>query len=74
MLTPQPPAEAYGLGFQVRERDGVTVAGHGGSVAGYNAGLWFDPDSKVGVAMLRTTSYDPPITDLVVTLAGAEGR
>ena len=74
MLTPQAPAESYGLGFQVRERDGVTVAGHGGSVAGYNAGLWFDPDSKVGVAMLRTTSYDPPITDLLVTLAGAEGR
>jgi CubicO group peptidase (beta-lactamase class C family) len=74
MLTPQPPATGYGLGFQIREQDGVTVAGHGGSVAGYNAGLWFDPDSKVGVAMLRTTSYDPPITELLVTLARAEGR
>lgn len=75
MMTPQAPAETYGLGFTVRtSEEGVTTVGHGGSVAGYNAGLSFDPDSKVGVAMLRTTSYNPPVGQLLRTLVGAEGR
>ncbi len=68
MLTPRPPAQAYGLGFQVRRREGVTTMGHGGSVAGYNAGLSFELDSKIGVSMLRTTSYDPPIEALLRAL------
>ena len=54
--------------------EGVTTVGHGGSVAGYNAGLSFDPDSKVGVAMLRTTGYNPPVGRLLRTLVGTEGR
>jgi CubicO group peptidase (beta-lactamase class C family) len=75
MMTPQPPAETYGLGFTVRtSEEGVTTVGHGGSVAGYNAGLSFDPDSKVGVAMLRTTGYNPPVGRLLRTLVGTEGR
>jgi len=68
MLAPQPPAEEYGLGFSVREEDGVTIVGHGGSVAGYNASLVFDPESGLGVAMLRTTGYEPPVRDLLVEL------
>ncbi len=59
MLSPQLPAENYGLGFFVSERNGIKIAGHGGSVAGYNANLIFDPVSKIGVALLRTTSYNP---------------
>lgn len=74
MLTPQPPADGYGLGFQVRERDGVTTMGHGGSVAGYNAGLTFEPDAGVGVTMLRTSGYDPPIERLLRELVGAHTR
>ena len=74
MMTPQEPAQTYGLGFTVQTSEaGVTTVGHGGSVAGYNAGLSFDPDSKVGVAMLRTTSYNPPVGRLLRTLVGAEG-
>jgi CubicO group peptidase (beta-lactamase class C family) len=66
--TAQTPAEGYGLGFFVREQDGVTIVGHGGSVAGYNADLQFDLDSKIGVAVLRTTSYRPPTGDLLQRL------
>jgi len=65
MTTPQPPADGYGLGLSISEREGVRVVGHGGSVAGYNAYLAFDPDSRLGVAMLRTTSYNPPVVDLL---------
>ena len=74
MLTPQAPAEAYGLGFQIRRRAGVTTIGHGGSVAGYNAGLIFEPDSKIGISMLRTTSYGPPLEDLLLALVATTDR
>ena len=65
IFSPQPPSDEYGLGFGVEESDGMTILGHGGSVAGYNADLVFDLDSKVGVAMLRTTTYDPPTESLL---------
>lgn len=68
LLAPQDPAEGYGLGLQLYEVDHYPVAGHGGSVAGYNAQLVFDPETKLGVATLRTTSYNPPSADLLVEL------
>lgn len=40
-------------------------------MAGYNASLAFDPGSGLGVAMLRTTSYDPPVRELLVDLVRA---
>ena len=44
----------YGLGLQFSAADGaLTVAGHGGSVAGYTAHIAFDPQSKIGVILLR---------------------
>ena len=48
MFSPQPPADGYGLGFQIRTAENVTIVGHVGAVAGYNAGLWFDRESKTG--------------------------
>ncbi len=74
MLTPQPPAQGYGLGFQIRSQDGITTVGHGGSVAGYNAGLTLEPDSRIGVSVLRTTSYSPPAERLLRTLVETTRR
>jgi CubicO group peptidase (beta-lactamase class C family) len=69
MRTPQPPAARYGLGLSISDRDGgLRVIGHGGSVAGYNAYLAFDPLSRLGVAMLRTTEYEPPVVELLEEL------
>ncbi len=52
--TPEDTTRGYGLGLSIRTADnGVRLAGHGGSVAGYNAHLVFDPDTKVGVILLR---------------------
>lgn len=73
MLTPQPPAEGYGLGLRLDRVDGLSVAGHGGSVAGYNAQLVFDPATKLGVAVLRTTGYAPPADELLAELVRAGG-
>ena len=70
---PQLPADGYGLGLQLRESEGLMLAGHGGSVAGYNAQLVFDPVTKLGVAVLRTTSYSPAATELLVELVRAGG-
>lgn len=72
MLTPQAPAEGYGLGLQLYEVDHDPVAGHGGSVAGYNASLVFDPETKLGVSMLRTTGYNPSVADLLMELVRTE--
>ncbi len=71
MLTPQPPAEMYGLGFQLGDEQGMRLAGHGGSVAGYDAGVVFDRDSKIGIAILRTTSYNPSVLRLLEKLVAA---
>lgn len=49
----------------VRNKGGIATVGHGGSVAGYNADLQFDPQSKLGVAVLRTTTYTPPASALL---------
>jgi len=44
----------YGLGFSISiDDDGFTTIGHGGSVAGYNAHIRFELESKTGVVILR---------------------
>lgn len=52
--TPEDPARGYGLGLSIRTLpDGTVLAGHGGSVAGYTANFVFEPESGLGVAILR---------------------
>jgi CubicO group peptidase (beta-lactamase class C family) len=49
-----PPGGAgYGFGFSISNVRGVTIAGHGGSVSGYTAHIAFEPQSRVGVILLR---------------------
>jgi CubicO group peptidase (beta-lactamase class C family) len=74
MLTAQAPAKTYGLGFTVQQGEGPRVVGHNGSVAGYNADLAFELDTKVGIAMLRTTSYNPPTGRLLQQLIAANKK
>ena len=66
MLT-APPAAAddragYGLGLQLTRIGGRLLAGHSGTVAGYTSYLAFDPDTRVGVVILR--SYNRGETNL----------
>jgi len=70
MLRRQTPIEgpAYGLGFSLRTTDeGVLLAGHGGSVAGYTAHVLFEPTTGCGVILLR--NYGRGATNL-----GGEAR
>jgi CubicO group peptidase (beta-lactamase class C family) len=52
----------YGLGFQLHRIGGTTIAGHSGSIAGYSAYLAFDPETRVGVVLLR--NYNHGMTNL----------
>ncbi|MHC5065740.1 MAG: serine hydrolase domain-containing protein [Planctomycetota bacterium] len=72
IFTPQLPAREYGLGFTISPGEERYVVGHGGSVAGYNANLSFDLNSGIGVAMLRTTAYNPPSGRLLTKLLQAK--
>jgi hypothetical protein len=66
MLTKQTPeagAGGYGLGLALYANPGAaTLAGHSGGVAGYTSHFVFDPESKIGVILLR--NYETGRTDL----------
>ena len=42
----------YGLGFSVTRQDNYIAFGHGGAVAGYQAGLEINRDAEIGVIVL----------------------
>jgi CubicO group peptidase (beta-lactamase class C family) len=61
--TPGDSSRAYGLGLQIHVTDdGVRIVGHGGSVAGYTAFMAFNPESSIGVVLLR--NYNGGSTNL----------
>jgi CubicO group peptidase (beta-lactamase class C family) len=43
----------YGIGFMLSRRGDLISVGHGGSVAGYQAGAYFNPPSHTGVIFFR---------------------
>ena len=43
----------YGLGFMAMRRGDYAFLGHGGSVAGYQAAMYFDRGMKLGVVLFR---------------------
>ncbi|MFC1526989.1 serine hydrolase [Candidatus Latescibacterota bacterium] len=50
-----------GLGFVVYRRNGRTLAGHGGHVAGYRTQILFDPLARVGAIVLINCSGADPL-------------
>ena len=58
-------SHGYGIGFQVRRRGELVIFGHGGSVAGYRAGAYFEPQRQLGVVLLRNaTGSSIDVTEL----------
>ena len=49
----------YGVGFIVLPLKGYVAYGHGGSVAGYTAGAYFDRESGLGVIGFRNIQGGP---------------
>jgi CubicO group peptidase (beta-lactamase class C family) len=67
----------YGVGFMARQRDGYPILGHGGSVAGYRAAMYYDRAAQLGVVVLRNVGggkQDPDrlAVDILATLAAAK--
>lgn len=58
------PGWRYGRGFYATQVNGQTILGHWGSVTGYAAAAYFDPDAKVGVVILRNA--DPRISNELI--------
>ena len=51
---------SWGLGFSVRQNDGNTVVGHGGSCPGYRSSLSITPKKKVAyVSMINASGTNP---------------
>lgn len=77
--TPESPDEGYGFGLSIDTgEDGLTVVGHGGSVAGYTAYMAVDPESGVGVVLLRNyqrgrTNLGAAARELIAELVGQGG-
>lgn len=46
----------YGLGFMALRRGDYAFVGHGGSVAGYRAAMYFDRGMKLGVVLFRNVT------------------
>jgi len=44
----------YGIGFQSARQDDVVLLGHGGSVAGFRAGAYFNRKLSLGIIYLRS--------------------
>ncbi len=56
-------SSGYGFGFMARRLEdptgsGFTAYGHGGSVAGYRAAAWIEPETDAAVILLRNVSGD----------------
>ena len=69
----------YGLGFMAMSRDGYSYLGHGGSVAGYRAAMYYDRPRKLGVIVLRNVgggkqNADRLAVDILSLLAARKVR
>lgn len=51
--TPESEEDGYGLGLSIQKYGESRIVGHGGSVAGYTAYMAVNPESGVGVVLLR---------------------
>ncbi|MFI5756096.1 serine hydrolase domain-containing protein [Streptomyces sp. NPDC051569] len=84
LRTPSVPPEAgewdggYGLGMQLARHGGRSLAGHGGSLPGFVAGLWVSVEEGVAAVVLANATAGPLVSavaaDLIGIVADAEPR
>lgn len=61
----------YGDGFMLYRHDNTLAVGHGGSVAGYVAGAYFNPESHTGLIFLRDAAGKGYRNDAVMAAIAA---
>ncbi|MFD8543550.1 serine hydrolase domain-containing protein [Streptomyces sp. NPDC059649] len=76
MRTPAVPPEengwdaGYGLGIQLVRREGRRLAGHTGSMPGFLATVWTDPEEEVAAIVLANCTSGPSVPTIAADLAG----
>jgi hypothetical protein len=60
--------------IELNSLDEIPIIIAPGSVAGYNTDLAFELKSKIGIAVLRTTTFNPPTARLLEQLAATVGK
>lgn len=60
--------EGYGLGLQLRRASGLRLAGHTGSMPGFQAAVFVDPAEGTGAIALTNTTSGPAMGSLAVDL------
>jgi len=75
---PEEPEFGYGLGLQLGNHDGRFLFGHGGSMPGFVAMLWFSKDDGLGAVILSNATPGPAVfaiaEDLIRIVAENEPR
>lgn len=61
-------SSGYGVGFMLARHGDLISVGHGGSVAGYVAGAYFNPPSHTGVIFLRNAAGQGFHNDVVMAV------
>lgn len=64
----------YGLGLQLSRVDGRRRVGHGGSMPGFVAALWAEPDTQDGAVALANATSGVDVGDLAHGLLGDLAR
>jgi len=59
-------SSGYGIGFMLSRQGDLISVGHGGSVAGYVAGAYFNPPTHTGVIFLRNAAGQGFRPDLIM--------
>ncbi|MFF8786610.1 serine hydrolase domain-containing protein [Streptomyces sp. NPDC015125] len=60
----------YGLGLQLVRREGRLLAGHVGSMPGFLAALWTDPEEDIAGVVLANCTSGPAVAALAADLTG----
>jgi CubicO group peptidase (beta-lactamase class C family) len=68
-----PPAEDYGLGLQRLRHGGRRLVGHGGTMPGFRAGIFVDPERRDGVVALSNATTGLAYDALPANFLGKRG-
>jgi len=71
MSRPQAPAEVYGIGLRLVQQGGRLLVGHGGTMPGFQAGVFVDPDRRDGVVVLCNATTGLAYETAPATFLGA---
>jgi CubicO group peptidase (beta-lactamase class C family) len=78
LAPPEKDGEGYGLGVQLARLDGRALHGHGGSMPGFLAQLWIDPEQDVAAVLAANCTSGPALgavaRDLIRIVAEREPR